>query len=294
MAQSQTAINDSSNEPSEPAIVVCGVQMDVAFCQPEKNLARIITQARSAAKQGARLVVFPECALTGYCFDSLEDARTGSLTADSNEIESLRQLSLELGIALMVGTAWRESDGTLRNAVLTIDRGQWIDTYFKVHLPFMGLDRYVLPGDRLHPPLDIDGVRVGIHICYEGGFPEVSRCLTLAGADLVVLPTNWPPGSGVSCRVIPSCRALENRIYFMAVNRIGTEGKFTFIGNSSWCQPSGAEVERLSGEHEGCLFARIDTAQSRRKHLVIEPGVYEVNRIADRHPELYAAVTQPH
>lgn len=292
MAKFKPASEDSPLEPNAPIIVVCGVQMDVAFREPEKNLARIQEHARNAAEQGARLVIFPECALTGYCFDSLTDAKTGSLTADAAEVKSLQQLSHELGVALMVGTAWCESNGTLRNAVLTFDHGQWIDTYFKVHLPFLGLDRYVLPGEQLHQPVEIDGVRVGIHICYEGGFPEVARCLTLGGADLVVLPTNWPPGSGVSCRVIPSCRALENRIYFMAVNRIGTEGKFTFIGNSSWCQPSGAEVERLSAEHEGLLFARIEASQSRRKHLVIEPGVYEVNRIADRHPKLYAAVTQ--
>jgi predicted amidohydrolase len=270
--------------------MVGGVQMDVAFCQPQINVARIRAQATLAARQGARLVVFPECAVTGYCFDSLAAARAGSLTVDSPEFAILEQISRELNLALMIGTAWTESDGTLRNAVLTFDRGPLIDTYFKVHLPFLGLDRFVQPGTFLHQPITIDGVRIGIHICYEGGFPEVARCLTLAGADLIVLPTNWPPGSGVSCRVIPSCRALENRVYFMSINRIGTEGKFSFIGNSSWCQPSGAEAQRLSSDQEGLLLARIDVALARQKHLVIEPGVYEVNRIADRHPELYRAV----
>ena len=283
-----------SIKSSSPMLTVCGVQMDVAIRQPEVNLRRIREYAETAVRQGARLVVYPECALTGYCFDTLSEARAGSLTAESPEINSLIQISGDLGIALMVGTAWSESDGTLRNAVLTFDRGQWIDTYFKIHLPFLGLDRYVLPGDGVHQPIEIDGVRVGIHICYEGGFPEVARCLTLAGADLIVLPTNWPPGSGVSCQVIPSCRALENRVYFMAVNRVGTEGKFTFIGNSSWAQPSGVEMERLSPTDEGLLVARVESALARQKHLVIEPGVYEVNRIADRHPELYRALVQFH
>jgi 5-aminopentanamidase len=273
-----------------PTLTVCGVQMDVAYGQAERNAARVAEFAAAAAGQGARLVVFPECALTGYCFDSIEAARVGSLSADSPEIDRLAQVSRDLGIAIMVGTAWAEADGTLRNAVLTFEQGLWVDTYYKVHLPFMGLDRFVLPGDMVHQPIEINGVRVGIHICYEGGFPEVARCLTLAGADLIVLPTNWPPGSGVSCRVIPSCRALENRVYFMAINRVGTEGSFSFIGNSSWCQPSGIEVERLPSDQEGLLMAKIEAAQARQKHLVIEPGVYEVNRIADRHPELYRAV----
>jgi predicted amidohydrolase len=290
MSDSNAEISPNSPDSSLPTLMVGGVQMDVAFCQPQINVARIRAQATLAARQGARLVVFPECAVTGYCFDSLAAARAGSLTVDSPEFAILEQISRELNLALMIGTAWTESDGTLRNAVLTFDRGPLIDTYFKVHLPFLGLDRFVQPGTFLHQPITIDGVRIGIHICYEGGFPEVARCLTLAGADLIVLPTNWPPGSGVSCRVIPSCRALENRVYFMSINRIGTEGKFSFIGNSSWCQPSGAEAQRLSSDQEGLLLARIDVALARQKHLVIEPGVYEVNRIADRHPELYRAV----
>jgi 5-aminopentanamidase len=276
-----------------PPMTVCGVQMDVVFAQPAANLQRMEGFAQSAVQRGARLVVFPECALTGYCFDSAAEVAAVAVTSESAEVTHLAELSRQLRIALIVGTAWRAADGTLRNAVLTFEGGQLVDVYFKVHLPFLGMDRFVVPGATLHQPLEIGGIKVGIHICYEGGFPEVARCLALAGADLVVLPTNWPPGSGVSCQVIPSCRALENRVYFLAVNRVGSEGGFTFIGNSSWSQPSGAEGQRLSGTEEGLLVAEIDPQLARQKRLVIQPGVYELDRLADRRPALYGRMIAP-
>ncbi len=274
-----------------PRLTVCGVQMDVQLGQVASNLARIGELGAAAAARGARAIVFPECALTGYGFDSAESVAQVALTPDSHELQTLADWSRQWSAAILVGTAWREADGRLRNAVLTFDQGRWIDTYFKVHLPWMGLDRFVVPGEHLHQPIEIGGAWVGIHICYEGGFPEVARSMALAGADLVVLPTNWPPGSGVSCRVIPSCRALENRVYFMAVNRVGEEAGFRFIGNSSWSHPNGVEAERLSESEEGYLTAIIDTAEARQKRLVIQAGSYEVDRIADRHPALYHSLT---
>ncbi len=271
---------------------VCGVQMDVVFADVAANLKKIAHFATLAQQANARLVVFPECALTGYCFDNAAEAATAAVSIDSAAVTTLANLSGELSLVLCVGTVWRDSENRLRNTILTFQDGSLIDQYHKVHLPLLGVDRFVAAGPRLHEPVDIGGLKVGIHICYEGGFPEVARCLTLAGADLVVLPTNWPPGSGVSCKVIPSCRALENRIYFMSVNRVGHERGFDFIGNSSWAQPNGEEIQCLPAGQEGLLIAEIDPLVARQKRLVIEAGVYEVDRIADRHPELYLPLTK--
>jgi predicted amidohydrolase len=56
-------------------VKVAGVQMDVAFAEPEKNLAHIAEFFETTCAAGAKLTVFPECALTGYCFESLDEAR---------------------------------------------------------------------------------------------------------------------------------------------------------------------------------------------------------------------------
>src|SRR5256885_901773 len=75
-----------------------------------------------------------------------------------------------------------------------------------------------------------DELRIGMNICYDGSFPEAARCLMLLGADLIVLPTNWPTGAISTAKTLIPARALENHLYYAAVNRVGTERGFQFIG----------------------------------------------------------------
>ena len=77
------------------------------------------------------------------------------------------------------------------------------------------------------------GLRVGMHICYDGSFPETGRVLALEGADLLVLPTNWPAHSECAAEHMIPCRAMENTVYMLAVNRVGEESGFRFIGQSA-------------------------------------------------------------
>jgi predicted amidohydrolase len=271
---------------------IAGVQMDVMQADVERNLAKIEAYARQAAAAQAKLVVFPECALNGYCYDSQQEAEQAAIEVDHPALLSLQELSQQLQIAICCGVLLRDSDGQVRNAVATFVDGQWVDTYFKIHLPFLGVDRFVCPGQQIHRLIEIAGVKIGIHICYEGGFPEVARCLALNGADLILLPTNWPPGSGVSWKVIPACRSIENRVYFMAVNRVGVERQTPFTGNSSVCDVAGNVIDSLEGTAEGIIYAEIDPQQARDKKIVHQAGVYEVDRIGDRRPDLYGRVTQ--
>ena len=78
-----------------------------------------------------------------------------------------------------------------------------------------------------------------MHICYDGSFPETARVLTLLGADLLVLPTNWPTHSECAAEHMIPTRAMENTVYMMAVNRVGVESGFRFIGASSIADPAG-------------------------------------------------------
>lgn len=280
---------------------IAGVQMDVVPKQALTNAEHMLRFARQAVAGQARVIVFPECALTGYCFDSREEAWQAAIAIDDPAIQELVEFTRHQPVTLCFGTLLKDpelqdpelpgSEHKVFNAVLTCAHGKVIDTYYKIHLPFLGVDRFVTPGDRIHTPLEIEGVRFGIHICYEGGFPEVGRCLALAGADVLLLPTNWPPGSGASCRVFPSCRAIENKVYFMAINRVGKEGDTPFIGNSSICDVSGQEIQFLAGPAEGILYADIDPQTARQKKVVHQAGVYEVDRIGDRRPDLYGPLT---
>jgi predicted amidohydrolase len=165
-----------------------------------------------------------------------------------------------------------------------------IGSYRKVHLPCLGIDRFTTPGDRPFAIHDLGGLRVGINICYDGSFPESARVLTLLGADLVVLPTNWPSGARGAVKLC-AARALENHIYYAAVNRAGEERGFRFIGRSQVLDFDG-ETLAEAGEGEEIILAEIDPERARQKRVVKIPGEHEVDRVGDRRPEMYGPLCE--
>jgi predicted amidohydrolase len=90
-----------------------------------------------------------------------------------------------------------------------------------------------------------------------------------------------------------ACRAMENVVYAMAVNRVGEESGFRFIGRSSIADPSGQILASASPDKEEILYAYIDPARARRKRLVRVPGKHEIDRIADRRPKFYTKLVEP-
>jgi predicted amidohydrolase len=117
--------------------------------------------------------------------------------------------------------------------------------------------------------------------------------MMLKGVDLIVLPTNWPPTSGLASEYVPNARALENHLYFISVNRVGTERGFSFIGKSKFCDPSGRDVDFANHHREAIIYGEVDPQRSRNKHLVNIPGAHEVHRTRDRRPEMYGDLVAP-
>ncbi len=273
-------------------IKIAGVQMGVAFADPAANLAAMTARLEETAAQGAVLTVFPECALTGYCFESLAEARPHAEPVPGKATEHMTAVCKRLGVHTVFGMLEMDGDRMFNACVLVGPEGV-VANYRKVHLPFLGIDRFTTPGDRPFAVEAVGDLRMGMNICYDGAFPEAARVMALGGADLIVLPTNWPPGADTFADYAINCRAMENSIYYMAVNRIGTEGGFRFIGKSRICDPHGYNLAFAPDEDETILYAEIDPARARNKHLVRVPNKHEINRIADRRPEMYQAIVEP-
>jgi predicted amidohydrolase len=270
---------------------IAGVQMDCRLGDGPANLERIRRGLVEAAQRGARLIVFPECALTGYCFRSKEEALPHAQPLPGPASETLAADCARLGVFAAVGLLERGVGGELFNSCVLVGRTGYIASYRKVHRPCMGVDRFITLGDRPFAVHDLGGLRVGMNICYDGSFPEASRALTLLGADLIVLPTNWPRGSEAVVK-LTEARALENHIYYVAVNRIGEERGTTFIGRSRIVDYNSDVLAEAKGEGEEIVLAEIDPAAARRKRVVRIPGEREVDRVGDRRPEMYALVCQ--
>lgn len=271
---------------------IAGVQMDCRLGDKRHNLDTIRTKLRQAAGQGARLVVFPECALTGYCFESKEEAWPHAETLPGPSTETLTAECRQLGVWAAFGLLEREGDALFNACALVGPKGM-VTGYRKIHLPFLGVDRFNTPGNRPFAVQDLGGLRVGMNICYDGSFPESSRILTLLGADLVLLPTNWPPGALTTVQYLVQARALENHVYYLAVNRVGEERGFRFIGQSRAVDCSGELLACGRADSEDILYADIDPERARQKQVVKIPGKYEINRVTDRRPEMYGLLVEP-
>lgn len=271
---------------------VAGVQMDPKLGEVARNLGVIEERLRHAAGQGAGLVVFPECALTGYGFGSREEAMEVAQEVPGPATEKVAAACSEAGAYAIFGLIERDGD-RLYNACTLVGPQGVVGTYRKVHLPYLGVDRHVDPGDRPFEVLEAGGLRVGMHICYDGAFPEAGRVMSLLGADLLVLPTNWPTRAESAAAHLVPCRAMENTVYAMAVNRVGEERGFRFIGRSSIADPDGEIVATASADGEEVIFADVDPARARQKRLVRRPGLHEINRIADRRPSFYGRIVEP-
>ncbi|GIX06855.1 MAG: amidohydrolase [Candidatus Poribacteria bacterium] len=275
---------------SSERVRAAAVQMDVRWGEIKANLDRVLQHLEEAVQGGAELVVFPECALSGYCFEGLEESAPYALRAGDGPLQAFAERCAQLGVTGVVGFLEREGEQQYNSALLARPDGSWA-VYRKTHLPTLGIDRFVARGDRL-PVFSVPFGRMGILICYDVRFPEAPRVLGLSGAEVIALPTNWPVGAESSPDFITRARAWENRVWIVAANRVGVERGRRFIGRSQIVTPSGEVLQEAPGDKETILIADLDLRTARQKAIVYEPGAWELDITGDRNPALYRRLVE--
>lgn len=272
---------------------VAAVQVDVKLGDIEHNLAQIIELLGETRSAGADLTIFPECALTGYCFDDVNEARRYAQPVPGPATDVVVKALQEFGGYVIFGMLEPSPESVYNVAVLASPEGV-LGVYRKIHLPGLGVDQFATYGDRPFEVYDIGEIRVGIAICYDSAFPESIRAMTLAGADLIALPTNFPTGAENMTKYVINTRAMENKVFFAGVNRVGEERGFHFIGESTIADPDGNTMSKGSPTDEEILYFDVDPSLSRNKRIVRVPGKHAIDRLADRRPEMYRELVQPH
>lgn len=273
-----------------PTLKIAGVQCDIAIGNSPANLSQMREHLEGLSQENPFLVAFPECFLQGYCYDTFQEAHQNAVTRDADELQQVLAWANEFDTHVVFGFLEKSGD-TIYNACGLATRQGQLHIYHKVHLPKLGVDQFTTPGRQLKP-ICVDDVRIGMNICYDCSFPEPARLLALQDVDLIVLPTNWPPGAGRTADYIPNARAMENNIYFMAINRIGEERGFPFIGKSKICDPDGNDLVFADHDRPATLIAEIQVSQARNKHLIRVPEKHEIHRFADRRPEIYGPIAE--
>ncbi len=234
--------------------VVSVAQLCLGDGDPAANLATAAAFAREASGRGSELMILPELWLSGW---AISESDSHSLKANDARWETLAALASENRMAIG-GSILADLDGRPRNRLVIHDRhGEIAGHYDKVHM-FGQLDegKYLAPGDRL-AVVDLGWCRAGLAICYDLRFPELFRALTRLGAELIVLPAQWPLVRAAHWRTLVLARAIENQVYVLACNRTGAGGSQPFGGHSMVVDPWG-EVLQEAGDTQTMLTVEIE------------------------------------
>lgn len=252
-------------------------QMDVLLGKPHKNLAKARDMIAKAAGQGSDIIVFPELWSTGY---DLENAAAHSTPTHKGIFAQISSLASEHNIHILGSCLSLLEAGRFGNtAVFFGPDGEILGEYTKTHLfQLMDEHKYLSPGE--HPTIiDTSWGKAGLAICYDLRFPELFRAYALAGAKIIFLPAEWPHPRLNHWQILLRARAIENQMYIVACNRVGTSKDTHFCGHSCIIDPWG-EMVMEAGEDEGILTAEI--------------GINKVDEVrssipifADRRPEIY-------
>lgn len=244
----------------------------------DENLTIIQAQALAAADKGADLIIFPELFLTGYNIGQM--VHDLAERADGPSCQKAAEIAKKANISLLYGYP-EQSDAQVYNSALLIDRnGNTRANYRKTHLFGSFEKKYFKPGDALIM-VELEGVNIGILICYDVEFPEAVRALTRAGADLIAVPTALMESyCRVAEHVVPA-RAYESEIYVAYVNRCGSEGDLTYCGRTCLAGPDGRDILR-AGVSDELLIGDVD-----KKAIAAERETNPV--LKDLRPDLYSA-----
>ena len=256
----------------------------------EANIALTLNAIRESVAGGAKLVVVPELALSGYMFSSTDEARTVAITPAHPVFAQWSDAVREAGAVAVGGFAELGDDGLVYNSAAVVDGTGVLAVYRKIHL--WDKEKLVFtPGSTVPPVVDTPIGRLGILICFDLEFPEMTRTLALGGAELIVAPTNWPLEEVPAGERIPEltasmAAAYTNRVGIAACDRTGIERGQDWNGASAIIDERGWIVANV--DDRGIASADLDLARSHDKSLS-----ELVDMFGDRRPELYGAVTAP-
>jgi predicted amidohydrolase len=249
-------------------------------CAP--GLDALDAAAAQAAERGARLLITPELSLTGYVLGP--QAAALAEPADGPAARQVRRIAARHGVAVVYGHPERDGAAVHNTAGLVGPDGTLLAAYRKTHLYGDQERAAFTPGTQQVVQADLDGLRIGLLICYDVEFPETVRAHALAGTDLLAVPTALMRPYEFVPRVLVPARAYENGLHLAYANRCGPEGDLDFAGLSCLAGPDG-EVRARAGAGPELLIADVDPERNAAARAVTP-------YLTDRRPDLYRTIAR--
>jgi predicted amidohydrolase len=256
------------------AVRVAAIQFNIQLGEIDANVATARAAIARVAAQGAELAVLPEVWSCGFDYRNLNELakRTPEL------VEELRQLSAQYNMVI-VGSLPEPDGDKVCNTAYIIDKGKLAGKYRKIHLfSLMNEDRSFTGGNEWIVA-DTSIGRIGVFICYDLRFPELARRLAVEGAEIIVVPGEWPKPREEHWRTLLRARAIENQLFVVAANCCGVTGKLDFFGMSMIIDPKGV-VMAEGGYEPAELVADLDFEDMQKWRE-------QIPCFRDRKPEFY-------
>lgn len=284
-----------TTKPAPFRVALAQMRMDPS---PTRNLAVAARFVGLAGRKGASLCVLPEMFSSRYC-GQFEDVPSflATVPPHADVLKRFSGLARKHSLALVVPYVERPDAATCYNTISLIDnQGSVVASYRKIHIPTSEgyrEDRYFRRGDLGYVVASLGAVKIGLAICWDQWFPEVSRILALRGAQLIVYPSAI--GSEIVApdfdshpdwEFVMRAQALMNRVYIAAVNRVGQEERIKFYGGSFVVDPWGKVVQRGGPSSPRLVLADLDLSLPDKAKSFF--GFFDT-----RAPETYGPLTQP-
>jgi predicted amidohydrolase len=226
--------------------------------QPHNNLERMVPLIKQAKQQGADLICFPELNVTGYSTRApIEDAAESIPGPISRR---LQQMAQEFQIVILAGLAEKGNSGRIYASHLVVTPQEISGIYRKVHIAPPELGTFTA-GNAI-PVFQIQGVNLGIQLCYDVHFPELATRMALNGADIVFMPHASPRGTPsqklTSWLRHLTARAFDNGVFIVACNQNGDNQKgLQFPGLAVMIDPSGEIIKKDTSGKDGFVVANL-------------------------------------
>jgi 5-aminopentanamidase len=280
-------MSNPSAPPDRPSIQVTCLQLAPQIGELAANRELSTTAIATAAGSGSGLIVLPELVTSGYVFESADEARSLAITPND---PVFADWAAAAGDAVVIGGFCElGADGLVYNSAAVVDADGVFAVYRKTHL--WDAEKHVFtPGSAAPPVLATKVGSVGLLICYDLEFPELTRGLALAGAEILAVPTNWPlmprpegerPGEVSNAMVT----ARANRIFIACCDRAGSERGQDWTEGTAIIDVSGWVIAepRIGMDGVPTATARLDPTLAWDKTISPNNDV-----LADRRPEIYA------
>ncbi len=264
-------------------VVVALGQISSKVGDKKANIDTMKKRIIEAKRKGANLILFPELALTGYvvrdlAYELAEPVPSGPSIRDITEVAN--RLDVHVIFGLIEKSA--EAESVLHNTAVLIGPEGYLGKYRKMHLPTHSVfeeKRYFRPGYQT-PVFETDVGRIGLTICYDIFFPEITRAIRLKGAQLIACISASPSTRKGYFEILTAARALENTVFLAYTNLVGIEDGLQFWGGSRLVAPNGNVITQAKYDEEDLTITPIDYSEMKNAETFVPA-------LRDLRPELF-------